>query len=371
MTWGTITGGPIDLFTWGMMYPYNYTTNYGGQYQYNLMPSCLTPNQAFNIQNLFNPTFQISQMMNRFWSFFNPWQNMQQSFLAQSAYVQGNAMGVNIVNNSAAQSLASNISSLKSQLNQAAESDKVKDEDKKQLKALLKELEKLEKRFENLALLQKQGATGEQFKAGLDAIRNDFNKIKEQAQKLAEKIAAYVKEAEEVEETDKTDETEDDTDGTVEIDGDGTVFETQSTDETSYLRDICDTINDAVKGLGTDEEKLELAMAAINGNNVIEVFAQWNTTYGQYKPYKSDKDCLIETLMDDCEGKEKEKIGTYIVDALEARADALGINLDNEITGARMALKGNWLGWHNDDAIQERVNDIVAKIAAYETQAAE
>ena len=362
MTWGTISGGPINFFNWSMAYPYNYSTNYGGQYQYNLMPSFLSPNQAFDIQNMFNPFYNIAQMMNRFYCSINPFQSMQQAMLQQAASAQGYDIGMNIGLNVAIQNVTSNISTLKSQISKALESDKLNDKQKVELKAILKEIETLERRVESLAHLRNQGASTQQIQTEVDSISKELNKLTEKAKELAKKISADLVKVE------TKPEVEDGTPVEGDTPGDNEEITTLSVPNDAEVIDICVNINDAVKGLGTDDSKLEAAMKMIDANNVIEVFTKWDETYGNYKPYKADKDGLIETLMDDCEGKEKEKIGNYIVNALETRARALGLNLDKEIAEARLALKGNWIGWHNDDKIQDSINNIVAKIIAKELE---
>ena len=150
MTWGTISGGPINFFTWNSLYPYNYSSNYGGQYQFNVMPSYLTPAQAFGIQNVFNPFYHFSQMMGRVNSMLNPFANMQQMMLNQAAYANGYAIGENIGTGVIAQNLGSNIAGLKSQLEQALTSDKLTAEQKDELRALKREVEALEDRFNEL-----------------------------------------------------------------------------------------------------------------------------------------------------------------------------------------------------------------------------
>lgn len=106
----------------------------------------------------------------------------------------------------------------------------------------------------------------------------------------------------------------------------------------------------------------------VNADNIIELFDHWNSTIGKEGYYADDKDGFIESLMDDCEGDQKEEIGGKIIDLLAERAEKDGIlsKVQNEITAARSSLIQNFWGWRNDTKIQKAINTLVKKMKKLE-----
>ena len=373
MTWGTISGGPINLFTWNSLYPYNYATNYGGQYQFNVMPSYLTPAQAFGIQNVFNPFYNIAQMMGRFNSMFNPFMNMQQMMMNQAAYANGYAIGENIGNGVIAQNLGSNISGLKSQLEQALTSDKLTAEQKDELRALKREVEALEDKFNELMELQKHGATPQQIKAGISQLSEQYRELRDKIQAKAEEIQAELEAS--VEETTTpettTPETTSPTSGTtpeaatavlagkygqLNVSSFNDDIVTADIDDEN-VRKIVNTIYQKVDGIGSGNIKKYLE-DNINKENVVEVMLQWNKHYAEgYR--EADPLGLTETLMDE-RFMTGDKIAGVILSALEERLkDYQGIDVElyntanTQLAIARRELQ-SW--WSNEDKMSEAIN---------------
>lgn len=333
----------------GICNPYLFATNFGGCFQISSMPSYFTPYEAFAVQNITNPFFYSLNSCCQ--------SNPAQNYLNQAAYSQGQQIGDAIGVNASMQNFANNIESFKATLKEACESDEIKDSYKQQLKATLKEVEKIEQEFTNLKQLQ-QSADSQLIKAGLDVIVNKFNGLKEKTQALTDKILAEndaeqnTQNPEDPEEPDKP---------------------TLEKPSALALKDFTHKLDRAIYGARTnydsDENGLKPLMEQIDAGSVLEVWNQWDNTYGTQGRYAKDDYGFIETLMDDCEGDQKEEIGTYLIDALEERAYLLGIDADKEVSEARLSLKSNWIGWRNDDKICKAM--IALKNKVEQTQKAE
>lgn len=370
MTWGTISGGPTNLFTWNSLYPYNYATNYGGQFQFNVMPSYYTPQQAFDIQNLFNPFYQFNSIMNSFTSAMNPFQNMQQMMMGQMAYNQGYQIGENIGLNTSMQSSASNISSLKSQLEQALTSDNLTAEQKNQLRALKREVETLEDKLNNLAQLRQAGATTEQVRVALTQINSEYRELRDRIAAKADKIQAEITGTEsnpETTETTEITETPESTPATTisekigeldvpAFDATGNIVAADVDDEN--VREIVNTIYQKVDGMGSGGIK-DYLDDHINKDNVVEVMLQWNKHYAE--GYSEDDPLgFTETLMDERSFSGR-KLCTQILKSLEARLkDYQGIDtqLYNEantkLNIARREHDATF--WTDEDKMSEALN---------------
>ncbi len=364
MTWGTISGGPINFFTWNSLYPYNYSSNYGGQYQFNVMPSYLTPAQAFGIQNVFNPFYHFSQMMGRVNSMFNPFANMQQMMLNQAAYANGYAIGENIGTGVISQNLGSNITGLKAQLEQALTSDKLTAEQKDELRALKREVEALEDRFNELMELQKYGATSQQVRAGITQLSEEYRELRDRIQAKAEEIQAELGGASSSEDGDTDDisttvpegQTISGKLGTLELVSFNEDMVAADVDDDN-VREIVNTIYQKVDGIGSGNIKKYLE-ENINKDNVVEVMLQWNKHYAEgYE--KADPLGLPETLMDE-RFMTGDKIAGVILSALEERLkDYQGIDVElynmanTQLAIARRELQ-SW--WSNEDKMSEAIN---------------
>lgn len=373
MTWGTTSCGPVNLFTWNSLYPYNYSSNYGGQYQFNVMPSYLTPGQAFGIQNLFNPFYQFSQLMGAFNSNFNPFQNMQQVMLNQAAYANGYAIGENIGNNVIVQNLANNIASLKSQLETALTSDKLTDAQKNQLKELKNQVEALLNKLSDISELQRRGATPDQIRTAISQINSGYNDLKTKVQEVAESIQAQLADNEDVsvgEDEDPDTANDDIPDGPVEPGADPASVRIGALDTVSFnsdivaadvddesVREIVNTIYQKVDGAGSDGIKKYLE-ENITKDNVVEVMLQWNK---HYAPIYAEDDPLglPETLMDE-RWMTGDRIAKVMLEALEERLkDYQGVDTEVYNTASvQLAIARRELSswWSNEDKMSEAIN---------------
>lgn len=351
MTWGTISGGPINFFTWNSLYPYNYSSNYGGQYQFNVMPSYLTPSQAFGIQNVFNPFYHFTQMNASLYSMMNPFANMQQMMLGQAAYASGVNIGITLSNQNSVRMLTGDITSLKGQLKQALESDKLTDEQKDKLNSLLAKLEALENKLKDLTVLQQQGADPQSVKAALSELNNEFKTLRDDVQKTAQEIKTEIEEGEEAaEETTPGHEGAETTEPQGDTDPQGNV---DTLTKRKEARIICDAFADSIDGWGTKDKDFEAALSAINSDNVIEVMQQWNKTYKE-----EYNETFMETFMWDADHGQKRDFGKYILEQLQERADAAGIDIDRETVKIRRELNSWWIKNNiskDFDALFERI----------------
>ena len=342
MTWGTTSCGPVNLFTWNSLYPYNYSSNYGGQYQFNVMPSYLTPSQAFGIQNIFNPFYQFSQLMGAFNSNFNPFQNMQQMYLNQAAYANGYAIGENIGNNVIAQNVANNAASLKSQLETALTSDQLTDAQKNQLKELKRQVEALLNKLNDISELQRRGATPEQVRTVISQVNSEYNELKAKVQEVAEKIQAQLAEADGVSGNEGEDPASADGDlpgGSVEPGEVSATSKISNLDAVSFnsdivaadvdddnVREIVNTIYQKVDGVGSGHIQ-DYLNENINKDNIVEVMLQWNKHYAEV--YAEDDPLgFTETILDERSFRGY-KLCTVILESLEARLeDYKGVNTE-------------------------------------------
>ena len=99
------------------------------------------------------------------------------------------------------------------------------------------------------------------------------------------------------------------------------------------IREICSTFYNAVNDThwytlwtcGTDDEKFEASLNALNENNIIEVMQYWDKNYNASNVAKNT---FIYNFLDDAEHCQKREFGTKILNALLARAEADGISDD-------------------------------------------
>ena len=143
---------------------------------------------------------------------------------------------------------------------------------------------------------------------------------------------------------------------------------------TNSMSTVCEALKKAMQGgFGTDYDGVDSTGAPtgihsilsndqiINENNIIELFERWEKQCAHTGDFNDDKDGLIESLMDDCEGDQKEEIAGIIINLLEKRAKQYNLDVDNLVLAARKAAGGSrhWytlgIRTRDDDAIQKSV----------------
>lgn len=135
------------------------------------------------------------------------------------------------------------------------------------------------------------------------------------------------------------------------------------------MDDICRRLDKAMYGCGTNYDDdadgmYTILQKEINEDNILELFEQWEATYAKTGDYKDDDDGFIESLMDECEGDQKEEVASLIVSYLSKRADKLGIDVSSEVAEARSEMKSDFWGARSDDDIQRTVNALYKKVKA-------
>lgn len=86
---------------------------------------------------------------------------------------------------------------------------------------------------------------------------------------------------------------------------------------------ICKDLFVSMKGLGTDDDKLDASIKKINKDNVLEVLQEWNKRYSS----KMDGETLMESINKDLLFEDSKYID-HIKDAMVTRATEMGLSED-------------------------------------------
>ena len=371
MAYGTISGGAVNYGVWNSLYPFNYLTNYGGQYQMNVMPNGISAGEAFEIQQCLNPQFQINRLLGNFASI--PFR-MQPPYAVQAAGQQAFYAGASAIRSFTVQlrlnTVGNKISCLKSQLQATlANTPGLTAAQKQELEALLRKLEDLENLYNETAKAIQSGAAATDTDGLIDALNGAYDEISAAVQETAQRIQAELEG--QVEDLAGDDPASDDP-----ASDDPAADDSAADDSASASGDIlyaakqwCHNVERAIYGAGTDDKQLDASLSEVDENNVLEIIEQWNKLYADTPHYASDKQGFIETLMEDSQGSEKERRALVFIDALEKRAYALGIDVDAEVGAARQAVKGKnrwyhlWIGrTRRESEITPCVNALIKKV---------
>ena len=353
-----------NLALWGMTYPYNYMTHLGGRYQACTMPFDWTPQQAFGVRNIFNPMFRAFSFMgalqNNLYGSYNNMFGMQNS--AMLGFNFGFNYGMNDIQERGIGNTIGEVGKLIDDINGGLASGKLTQEQKEKMEELKRQAEAIQQRLQDLRTLKANGASHEQVQAVLSQIKADFSALQVQAQDLSKEIKESQTSSNGGSTTTTTESDKEESD---KEESDKEVKE-PSKEEKYIAKQICAKLDKAIIGAGTnyddDEEGLLPVMQMINDDNVMTVLDTWDKSYAKYGAYADDKKGFIESLMDDCGGAQKEQIASILIDALEKHALDLGIDVDAEVSKARMSTHANWCGWRDDDEICDAVNAIIKKI---------
>lgn len=262
---------------------------------------------------------------------------------------------------------ASNLAGLESQIQSMMNYDKLTDAQKSKLQALLNRINTIKQEIVNIN--NKQNVNNNDIKNVQDAI----SKIVKDAQETGEKISKEIQDG-----NSKASESES-TDGKGSSSTDSATAPAEKTAkekaaEKAAMVRITDDIDGYIRGAGTKYEELKTALTEkINKDNVLQLFDTWNTNKKGKAPYNDGDDGkygLIGSLMNDCEGEEKETIAKILITALEAKALELGIDVSSEVSAALDATKstGDWKAgfglwsWRDDNKICIAVNALYEKV---------
>lgn len=359
-----------NLVAFNALYPWSWTSNYGNQLQFNYQNIDVPRDVAYMAQNAMNPAFwanyNLGFSMQPIMPFNNNDAKNQQAI--NNAYNQGYMLGETLKLQGSMQSTAQGLNTLTMEINQDLAKENLPADKKQKLEAIKKKLEAAQKKLEELAKTS-QGRNPQEAKEQLDAIRGEILELKEAKEKIEETLTETTTGtgtgtgATGTGATTGTGAATGATGATGEGEGAEEAAEEEVSPEelqkqkTYLLNQVCHMLDKAIDGPGTDydgEKGMKTVIESlVDKDNVIELFDQWNKTYGKQGSYADDEYGFIETLMDDCEGDQKEEIATLLIDAMEQRAIEKGIDVDTEVSAARTACKSNWIGWRNDDKICE------------------
>ncbi len=381
MTWGTISGGPVNLCTWNMLYPYNYATNYGGQYQLNVMDmGRFSPQQAVDVRNIFNPFYQLMRFQVNLANAMNPAQNADTMLFAQSGYANGYQMMENVGVESSISSTANEISSLIAQLDQALASNKLTSAQKNQLRALKREAEALQDKIADIAALRQSGATNEQIKTAISQIRNEYRELRDRVQAAADQIRETIEDSEGSESgsTEGSGSSEDVGSGSGsgsdevsseildDFQADGRHSSLGRAPSTADCRDWATRFYNATDngwfGWTTDDEAFERCVKELDETNVVEMIKEYDKS-------KSDDDKFFMALGADAEHYQKRELYTHILNVLQTRAETLGLEdeIAEYVQGAVAELDD---GNISKKIVSEKLNAIVVAIREAEARIA-
>ena len=323
----------------------HWVSNFGGNIQHNIYPSGYSPLTYALAQGLGSPN-HISQ-----WNPMLIGLNLGQGMMTDPALLAaGNQaasnLGLSLGLKVRFSALLSNLNGIEAQISNVLKSDKLDESQKQRLQAVLDDIKVLKERVTEMA---KNHPTLED----AEAIQGEVIELTKRSSEVAQEIIKEIKETQESETSETTEDTEE-TEDKDEADG---VDETKSESkkdkkekDLSYsMEKICDRIEKAVRGFGTnydnDENGIKNILSdEINKDNVLELFAAWDRTYKGQGSYSGGDDDygLIGTLMNDCEGSEKEEIAMLLIEALEDKAHELGIDVSKEVSAAKVASHGDW-----------------------------
>ena len=358
----------------------HWVSNFGGSVQHNIYPDGYSPLVYALAQGLGNPN-HISQ-----WNPMLIGINLGQGMMTDPALIAaGNQaaanLGMSLGLNIRLSSLLSNLSGIEAQISSILKSDKLDESQKQRLQEVIDEIAALKERIGEMA-------KGQPSLEEVQALQGEVLELTKKASEVAQEIINEIKDSQASDNTDETDET-DDADGTSDVDdaddaddadeaSSGNNKTEKEKKELAYsMEKICDRIEKAVRGAGTNYDNDEngiknILTEEINKDNVLELFEAWDRTYKGKGSYSGGDDDygLIGTLMNDCEGSQKEEIAMLLISALEDKAHELGIDVASEVSAAKIASHGDWHVWtlgittRNDDKICQAVNALYEKVKA-------
>ncbi len=318
-------GNVPNLYTWSMLYPYNYATNFGGRVQLNVMDTtAYTPSEAFAIRNAFNPFFHLAGLQQNLASASTP--DAATATYIQAGAQAGHQAALTSLNKIDFQMTTSDVSGLIQQLDGALTSENLTAEHKNQLRALKRKVEALRDRLNDVAVLQQSGATQEQIKVALSQIKTQYRVLRDEIAAAADSIraeleaeaAAAAAEAEAAAAAAAAAEEEGAAEGAGAAEGEGAGEEESDevipgwslVESTSFNTDmyaanidndaistITDEIYAKVDGVGSGNVE-SFIKENIDKDNVVEVVLHWNKHYAEGYA-ESDSLGFTETIFDE------------------------------------------------------------------------
>ena len=114
---------------------------------------------------------------------------------------------------------------------------------------------------------------------------------------------------------------------------------------------IAEELFEAIDGLSLNNDKHIEAMNKVNKDNVMEVLDKWNTGRG-----KEFNESLAESLCADSSGNTEDTFIKQLTDALKAKADEAGINVEEDYNAIQEKLERRW--FRDYEGIYEAINNM-------------
>ncbi len=341
-----------NLNTWNMSYPYNFVTNYGGRYQFNLIDSTqYTPQEAYAMRNVGNPFYQVNSLIQNIAASNCP--NPASNYAAAAGASLGAQAAIDTVNELDNkfdfERTVGEVTGLKSELDSILASPELTTEQKDQVRAIRRKVEALIDKLEDIALLKQRGATYEQIKTAINQVREQFRIVRDEASSTCDRIVAQLTaEAEAAAAAAEAAATEAGTteegtaeEGAEEEDAEEELIEGWGTVDVNTLNlvaaniegggvsDIADEIYSRVDGAGSGNVETFIK-ENITKDNVVEVLLHWNQHYAEGYA-EADPLGLTETIFDEymCGGYKHVK---PIITALQSKLAELE-GIDNALYG--------------------------------------
>ena len=383
--WGiTNFTNPYMLASFG---PYAWSSNYGYETQFNIFPDSMTPLMAQYGHGILNPN-HISQWNPLFAfpiqsDFTNPQltaQGMQAAADVANAIFEQQVSGLKLSRS------AQVISSVMNGAENLLKSDKLTDAQKEKIQAVRDKAEALKERIEKYQEASRAAdADKAALKEDLAAISSEADALCKEFREVCKAIKEEIKENEDKVDgdedkvdgdddkvdgdkdkvdgdKDKVDGDEDKVDGDKDkVDGDDGKVEystkySQSQYQTSSIAisagaAIAEELFEAIDGLSLNNDKHIEAMNKVNKDNVMEVLDKWNTGRG-----KEFNESLAESLCADSSGNTEDTFIKQLTDALKAKADEAGINVEEDYNAIQEKLERRW--FRDYEGIYEAINNM-------------
>lgn len=131
--------------------------------------------------------------------------------------------------------------------------------------------------------------------------------------------------------------------------------------------EIAEDLYVAMKGAGTDNNKLKSAVSKINKDNILYVLEAWNTNFAD----SMDGETLIESIQNEhwtgWFGHQQEDLENHIANALFQKGQELGLKTESHAFRAKVnAEHSAW--FTSDSVINNAFNNIIEKIATKDAE---
>lgn len=120
--------------------------------------------------------------------------------------------------------------------------------------------------------------------------------------------------------------------------------------KTIEAKELCEKFHKAIDGAGTDYKPFKEVIESLNADNIAEVMNQWDKSQG-----KEYGETFMESFLNDAGHYQKRKLGTKILEALEARAEKSGVKLGEQPENIKKELESGWIS-------NKKVNKNIAEV---------